>query len=154
MEQEIHNKHNKRETPNVVHVHNKIMSSKLKRALLVAANVTLMALGLTGGPIVSRLYFIHGGGRRWLSSLLETAAFPILLLPLSLSSSSISITPRLFLASTVLGLLTGLDDFLYAYGLSFLPVSTSALLIASQLAFTALFAFLIVNQRSVVNELC
>ncbi|KAK7282860.1 hypothetical protein RIF29_11950 [Crotalaria pallida] len=37
----------------------------------------------------------------------------------------------------------GLDDYLYAYGVARLPVSTSALIIASQLAFTALFAFLL-----------
>lgn len=53
----------------------------------------------------------------------------------------------LFLASAVVGILTGLDDYLYAYGVARLPVSTSALIIATQLAFTALFAFLLVKQK-------
>ncbi|PKI47286.1 hypothetical protein CRG98_032319 [Punica granatum] len=54
--------------------------------------------------------------------------------------------PFLFVASAVVGILTGLDDYLYAYGAARLPVSTSSLIIASQLAFTAGFAFLLVKQ--------
>ncbi|TYI41105.1 hypothetical protein ES332_A02G211400v1 [Gossypium tomentosum] len=53
----------------------------------------------------------------------------------------------LFLAAVVLGIITGLDNYLYAYGLSRLPVSTASLIIASQLAFTAVFAFLLVKQK-------
>ncbi|EEE69873.1 hypothetical protein OsJ_29687 [Oryza sativa Japonica Group] len=45
------------------------------------------------------------------------------------------------------GVLTGADDFVYAYGLAYLPVSTSAILISTQLAFTVFFACLIVRQR-------
>ncbi|RVW55992.1 Purine permease 1 [Vitis vinifera] len=55
--------------------------------------------------------------------------------------------PPLFVASAVIGVLTGFDDYLYAYGVAKLPVSTSALIIASQLAFTAAFAFLLVKQK-------
>uniref|UniRef100_A0A453QPC9 Uncharacterized protein n=1 Tax=Aegilops tauschii subsp. strangulata TaxID=200361 RepID=A0A453QPC9_AEGTS len=47
--------------------------------------------------------------------------------------------PRILLAAVGLGLATGADDFLYAYGLSFVPVSTSAILISMQLAFTVFF---------------
>ncbi|KAG8493994.1 hypothetical protein CXB51_011431 [Gossypium anomalum] len=53
----------------------------------------------------------------------------------------------LFLAAIVLGIITGLDNYFYSYGLSRLPVSTSSLIIASQLAFTAGFAFLLVKQK-------
>ncbi|KAI6687840.1 hypothetical protein NL676_024668 [Syzygium grande] len=55
--------------------------------------------------------------------------------------------PILFAASAVIGVLTGLDDYLYAYSVVRLPVSTSAVLIAAQLAFTAGFAFLLMRQR-------
>ncbi|KAF3976503.1 hypothetical protein CMV_000327 [Castanea mollissima] len=51
------------------------------------------------------------------------------------------------IASAVIGVLTGLDDYLYAYGVKRLPVSTSSLIIATQLAFTAIFAFLLVRQK-------
>jgi drug/metabolite transporter (DMT)-like permease len=56
-------------------------------------------------------------------------------------------TPRLLAASVVIGVLMGLDDLLYAYGLAYLPVSTSSILISTQLAFTAGFALLLVRQR-------
>ncbi|KAG1342304.1 purine permease 3 [Cocos nucifera] len=136
------------------------MSKRLKMALVVL-NCLLLFVGDTGGPLVSRLYFRHGGHRQWLASWLETGGWPLILLPLSISylyrrrlasdhhhpTKLFFLTPRLFLACVVLGLLTGTDDFLYAYGLSFLPVSTSAILISTQLAFTASFAFLIVKQK-------
>lgn len=53
----------------------------------------------------------------------------------------------LCLASVGLGVLTGLDDFFYAWGVSYLPVSTSSLLIASQLGFNAVFAYFLVKQK-------
>lgn len=136
-------------------------NSKSFKRILIALNCLLLALGDTGGPLTSRLYFHHGGHRNWLSSFLETAGFPILLLPLcinylcrrrrhSRSAPVLFITPCLFFACIGLGLLTGVDDFLYAYGLSFLPVSTSAILLSTHLSFTAFFAFLIVKQRLTV----
>ncbi|KAG6483497.1 purine permease 3-like [Zingiber officinale] len=133
------------------------MSKGLRRALILL-NCVFMALGNTGSPLLLRLYYRSGGKRQWLSSWLQTSGSPLILLPLlcfyirrrQRRSSSVPlffITPRLGLACAALGVLTGLDDFLYAYGLAFLPVSTSSLLISTQLAFTALFAFLLVRQR-------
>ncbi|KAL4580746.1 hypothetical protein LXL04_016948 [Taraxacum kok-saghyz] len=55
--------------------------------------------------------------------------------------------PMVFFAAAVIGVLTGVDDFLYACGVSRLPVSTTSLIIASQLGFTAFFAFLLVKQK-------
>ncbi|XP_074555967.1 purine permease 3-like isoform X2 [Curcuma longa] len=128
-----------------------------RRAPLILLNVILMALGNTGGPLLVRLYFRCGGKRRWLSSWLGTAGWPVILLTLFCSylrcrlsgrhTKLFFITPRLVLSCAAVGLLTGMDDFLYVYGLSFLPVSTSALLVSTQLAFTALFSFLLVKQR-------
>nr|XP_023922557.1 purine permease 1-like isoform X2 [Quercus suber]POE97846.1 purine permease 3 [Quercus suber] len=105
-----------------------------------------------------RLYFIHGGKRVWLSSWLETGGWPIILFLLIItyfhrrakegsSSKLFFMKPPLFIASAVIGIITGLDDYLYAYGVARLPVSTTALIIASQLGFTAAFAFLLVKQK-------
>ncbi|CAN6167273.1 unnamed protein product, partial [Urochloa humidicola] len=55
--------------------------------------------------------------------------------------------PRILLAAAGLGLIAGVDNFLYTWGLEFLPVSTSAILISTQLVFTVFFAFIIVGQR-------
>ncbi|EPS72255.1 hypothetical protein M569_02503, partial [Genlisea aurea] len=42
---------------------------------------------------------------------------------------------------------TGLVNYFYTYGVSKIPVSTSSLIIASQLAFTAVFCFFLVKQK-------
>ncbi|XP_020580987.1 purine permease 3-like, partial [Phalaenopsis equestris] len=95
--------------------------------------------------------------RQWLPSSLEPAGFPLILIPLSLSylrrrhynpsTPVFHLTPPLLLASSVIGIISGFDNFLYSYGLNFIPVSTSSVLIAAQLAFTAIFAFFIVKQK-------
>ncbi|TXG52719.1 hypothetical protein EZV62_021888 [Acer yangbiense] len=132
-----------------------------KRALLVL-NCILLTLGSCGGPMLGRLYFLHGGKRVWFSSCLLTASWPVILIPITINyymqrrdstpssptkPKLFSIKPPIFLAAAVIGVLTGLDDYLYAYGVARLPVSTSSLIIASQLAFTAGFAFLLVKQK-------
>ncbi|XP_058744610.1 purine permease 3-like [Vicia villosa] len=131
------------------------------KKLLLILNSILLAIGTCGGPLVMRLYFNHGGNRVWLSSFLETSAFPIILIPLTIShfynrynspnrignKNFISMKPPLFFASAVIGVLTGLDDYLYACGIKRLPVSTSSLIQSSHLAFTAVFAFLIVKHK-------
>ncbi|KAK1262888.1 Purine permease 3 [Acorus gramineus] len=119
---------------------------------LVLLNLTLISTGIIGGPLLARLYFTHGGSRRWLSSLLQSAAFPLLVLPLFFlhlrSRARVrAFPPKACAECALIGVLLGLDNFLYALGLSYLPVSTSSILFSTQLAFTALFARLIVGQR-------
>ncbi|CAL0319316.1 unnamed protein product [Lupinus luteus] len=135
---------------------------KATKRILLLINCVMLAIGGSGGPLILRLYFLHGGHRVWLSSFLETAGFPIVLVPLIIlyirrkrtttitattKASIVSIKPPLIIAFAVIGVLTGLDNYLSAYGVARLPVSTSALIIASQLAFTAVFAFLLVKQK-------
>ncbi|XP_062164610.1 purine permease 1-like [Alnus glutinosa] len=129
----------------------------MKKVLLIL-NCVLLSIGNCGGPLIMRLYFIHGGKRVWLSSWLETGGWPIVLLPLTVTyfhrrstqgprAKLYFMKPPLFIASAGIGIITGFDDYLYAYGVARLPVSTSSLIIASQLAFTAGFAFLLVRQK-------
>ncbi|CAL0305583.1 unnamed protein product [Lupinus luteus] len=135
----------------------------MKRILLILSCI-LLSVGSSGGQLLVRLYFLHGGHRLWLCSLLQSGGFPIILLPLTISyirrrrqiSTTTSQTtktkivlmkPPLFLAFAVIGSLIGLDSYLFAYGSSRLPVSTSSLILATQLAFNAVFAFFLVNQK-------
>ncbi|GKD29837.1 purine permease 1-like protein [Tanacetum coccineum] len=55
--------------------------------------------------------------------------------------------PRVFFTAAVIGVLTGLDDYLYACGVARLPISTTSLIIASQIGFTTFFGFLLVKQK-------
>ncbi|KAI3986102.1 hypothetical protein MKX01_031217 [Papaver californicum] len=128
-----------------------------KNWLMITINCVFAILGAKGSPLLMRLYYIHGGSRIWLSSFVGSAGFPIIIFPLmflfirSKSSadtiSSFWLEQKLFLWGAILGSLYGLVTFMYALGLSYIPVSTSSLLIATQLCFTAFFSWLIVKQK-------
>ncbi|KAK1619411.1 hypothetical protein QYE76_024928 [Lolium multiflorum] len=133
-------------------------AKSLRRDPLLAVNFMLLVVGTACGPLLLRAYFVRGGTRKWLSSLLQTAGWPLLLLPLCFSFLSrrqrrqdvtpvFLMTPRVLAASVVVGLMSGADNFLYAYSQAYLPVSTSSILISTQLAFTAGFALLLVRHR-------
>ncbi|KAI3840928.1 hypothetical protein MKW92_031331 [Papaver armeniacum] len=124
---------------------------------LIIINCALVFSGIIGGPMLMRLYYLHGGSRKWLSSFLQTAGFPVLIFPLSFlyikskpptqNNDSFFMEPKLFLWSAIVGIVFGVSNFMYALGLSYLPVSTSTILFATQLCFTAFFAWLIVKQK-------
>lgn len=134
---------------------------------MLILNFFILAIGSCGGPMVMRLYYIRGGKRIWFTSFLETGGWAIIIIPLLFNytrrrrntktpTTIILMTPQVFVLSAVIGILTGLDDYLYAYGVAKLPVSTASLILASHLAFTAVFAFLLVRQKftayTVMNE--
>ncbi|KAK6938108.1 hypothetical protein RJ641_031616 [Dillenia turbinata] len=140
----------------------------IMKKLMTVLNCSILALGASGGALIMRLYFIHGGKKVWLSSWLQTVGWPLNLIPILLSylhrrkkaksqqhssTKFFFITPRLFLASAIIGLITGLDNYFYSYGLACLPVSTAALIISIQLAFTAAFAFLLVKQKFTASSI-
>nr|AYQ58101.1 nicotine uptake permease 1 [Nicotiana alata] len=133
------------------------LSTTMRRILLLMSCL-ILAVGICGGPLMMRLYYVEGGSRIWLSSWLQTGGWPLTLIPLATlyyyrrkiegsNAKFYLMTPRIFIASFVIGVATGLDDFLYSWGGSKLPVSTSSLLLAAQLAFTAVGAFFIVKLK-------
>ncbi|KAK1594689.1 hypothetical protein QYE76_016923 [Lolium multiflorum] len=135
-----------------------VAAKPLHRNPRLVLSFVLMVVGWASGPLLLRTYFLHGGNRKWLSSLLQTAGWPLLLAPLTASFLSrrrcstnktpvFFISPLLLAASVVVGIMTGLDNLLYAFGLDYLPVSTSSVLMSTQLAFTAGFALVLVRQR-------
>nr|GMD04388.1 probable purine permease 11 isoform X1 [Ipomoea batatas] len=115
---------------------------------------TLLTLsGLEASILLSRIYYDQGGNSKWLMASIQTAAFPFLI-PFLFISSSPKIHPNspsnpppslliLALVSTVLGLLLAATDVFYSLAIDYLPASTYSLLNSSQLAFTALFSFLL-----------
>ncbi|KAL1538362.1 purine permease 3-like isoform X1 [Salvia divinorum] len=130
-------------------------TATVKRVYLII-NCLILAIGCCGGPLLMRLYFLRGGKRIWFSSWLQTGGWPITPIPLLVSYTRrrrsgdrtfVLMGPRVFFLAAAIGAAIGLDDYMYAYGLARLPVSTSSLIIATQLAFTAAFAFVLVRQR-------
>ncbi|XP_059287025.1 purine permease 1-like [Lycium ferocissimum] len=124
------------------------------KSLLVLINCILISVGQISGVLLVRTYFLHGGKRKWLQSFLLTAGFPILILPISISyakrkntNSRVFVTPKLAIASAILGLVLGVCSYLYTFGMSYLPVSISSLLASTSLAFTAIFAYFIVKHK-------
>ncbi|CAN4115190.1 unnamed protein product [Withania somnifera] len=113
------------------------VSANMKRILLVL-NSLILSVGVCGGPLMMRLYFVEGGSRIWLNSWLQTGGWPLTLAPLAI----------LYLYRRKMeGSDAKTRQFFYSWGGSKLPVSTSSLLIASQLAFTAIGAFFIVKLK-------
>ncbi|KAF7050653.1 hypothetical protein CFC21_058987 [Triticum aestivum] len=121
---------------------------------LVIFSACLILVG-AGGPLLLRVYFVHGGQRLWLSALLQISGWPLLLPPLCVSLfhgrrhgiANLLLPPRLVGAAAVLGGFYAVSCYVYAMGSQALPLSTSSLLLATQLAFTAVFAFLFVGLR-------
>ncbi|PKA53279.1 putative purine permease 11 [Apostasia shenzhenica] len=128
--------------------------------LLVILNIFFLLAGQTAAIILGRFYYEQGGNSKWLSTLIQTAAFPLLFLPLFLLPSNtmnttitnVTTSPRpsylkLAIIYTALGLIIACDNLMYSYGLLYLPVSTYSLICASQLAFNALFAYFLNSQK-------
>ncbi|KAJ3695701.1 hypothetical protein LUZ60_001078 [Juncus effusus] len=118
--------------------------------LLIVLNFLALFIGTVTASLLSRYYFLHGGSSRWLATLAQSVGFPLLFLPLYLSPSSSSrpfshFTTRLYIYSIFLGLLMGINNLLFAVGTSYLPVSTTSLLLSTQLGFTLVLAAILVR---------
>ncbi|MCO5581400.1 hypothetical protein L7F22_035284 [Adiantum nelumboides] len=124
--------------------------------LLMISCSLILLVGTPSATLLGRLYFMHGGSHRWLYTCMQSAGWPVLIPPLlayyyfSPHSSANRPTPlsfKLFIIYLALGFLTAFDNLLFSWGLSYLPVSTNALLCASQLAFNCIFAYFLVGQK-------
>ncbi|KAJ4958562.1 hypothetical protein NE237_025673 [Protea cynaroides] len=127
--------------------------------ILVAVNIFFVVVGQTTAVLLGRFYYDKGGNSTWMATLVQTAAFPVLFIPLFfLSSKESSITPKttisvrpsvitLSLIYVPLGILVAGDNMMYSVGLLYLSASTYSLICASQLAFNAVFAFFINSQK-------
>lgn len=130
-------------------------TKRRRKYALLFLHIVLLLVGGVGNPVILRAYFLYGGDRKWFSAFLQTAGFPFLVIPHIISffrrgsagRSLVSLTPSLFVYCIILGVITGISDYLYSYGISLLPVSTSSILVSTQLAFTAIFAFFTVKQK-------
>ncbi|CAK9140034.1 unnamed protein product [Ilex paraguariensis] len=131
--------------------------------LMMALNIFFLLSGQASAVLLGRSYYDHGGNCVWMATLVQTAAFPILLIPYfllpssSLSSSSSSQEPSsashppsittVSLLYLCLGILYVGDNLLYSVGLMYLSASTYSLICATQLAFNAVFSVIINHEK-------
>ncbi|KAI6706363.1 hypothetical protein NL676_009325 [Syzygium grande] len=123
--------------------------------ILVVCNIFFLIAGQAAAVLLGRFYYDQGGKSKWLATLVQTAGFPILFIPLYLipSSQEASVSPSApsfrILASVYffLGVLIAGDNMLYSTGLLYLTASTYSLICASQLAFNAVFSYYLNSQK-------
>ncbi|XP_016544772.1 probable purine permease 4 [Capsicum annuum] len=123
---------------------------------LVGINYMLLFVGSISSSLLSKFYFNHKGDSRWVSTCVQSAGFPLLLLPIYLPfyvfksthrKPFTRFTPKILLISILIGLLLGLNNLLFSWGNSYLPVSTNSLVLSSQLVFTLITSVIIVKQK-------
>lgn len=123
--------------------------------LLVTLSIFFLIVGQSAAVLLGRFYYDQGGNSKWLATLVQTAAFPILLIPLILIPSqeppTFSASPPslkiLVLVYVSLGVLIAVDNMLYSVGLLYLSASTYSLICATQLASNAVFSYFINSQK-------
>ncbi|RZC48216.1 hypothetical protein C5167_041163 [Papaver somniferum] len=151
---------------NSCHTDNNINSSTrrdLRYWILLVITYAALVVGSVSSSLLSRFYFIHGGSSRWVSTFVQSAGFPVLLVPIYLPMlfnknhnkpwPFSSFTLKLLLISIAIGLMLGVNNLLFSWGVSYLPVSTASLLLSTQLAFNLILSVIIVKQKVTFKNL-
>ncbi|XP_076890690.1 putative purine permease 4 [Bidens hawaiensis] len=136
---------------------------KTYKLLLIITFICLF-VGSVASSLLIKFYFIHKGSSRWVSTWIQSAGFPILLIPIYLPYCLQNVNPRKPFSGfdmNVLGLCFGvglilvMSNLCISWGNSYLPMSTSSLVLSSQLVFTLLLSVIIVKTKiTFVNLNC
>lgn len=128
---------------------------------LLVINALFLFIGSVSSSLLAKYYFIHRGSSRWVSTWVQSAGFPLLLpaisvpyfLKLTQRRPFAHFTPKLLAMSVFVGLMLGINNLLFSWGTSYLPVSTSSLVLSSQLVFNLILSALIVKQKITFSNL-
>lgn len=133
--------------------------SKLNYMILLGINYMCLFLGSVSSSLLSKFYFNHQGGSRWVSTWVQCAGFPLLLFPIYFfkiftdRNPFTGFTPKILCLSILIGFFLGLNNLLFSWGNSYLPVSTNSLVLSTQLAFTLVTSMIIVKQKVTFQNL-
>ncbi|KAK7329401.1 hypothetical protein VNO77_23568 [Canavalia gladiata] len=143
-------------------LHEDQKSITYKRYLpLLILNYILLFVGSVASSLLSKYYFIHKGDSKWVSTWVQCAGFPVLVIPIFLPTilrytkrkPFTDFNLKISVLSIFVGLMLGVNNFLISWGVAYLPVSTSALLLSSQLAFNLILSAIIVKQKITFSNL-
>ncbi|XP_074269199.1 putative purine permease 11 isoform X2 [Silene latifolia] len=124
--------------------------------LFVALSIAFLLVGQTAANLLGRFYYAESGSSLFLVTLVQTAGFPMLCIPLILIPSDPKNNPvpsnpidkkYITLVYLCLGVLLAGDNLLFSVGAMYLPASTYSLINATQLAFNAIFSFFLNSQK-------
>ncbi|XP_052183950.1 probable purine permease 4 [Diospyros lotus] len=130
--------------------------------ILLAVNYLFLFVGSVSASLLSKFYFNHKGSSRWLCTFVQSAGFPLLIPVVYLPFYLFKCTQRrpfagfnshLLIFSITIGFLLGINNLLFSWGTSYLPVSTSSLLLSSQLAFNLILSVIIVKTKVTFQNL-
>ncbi|KAK8571564.1 hypothetical protein V6N13_047233 [Hibiscus sabdariffa] len=141
----------------------KSMTNKRYLPLLLL-NYAMLFVGSLSSSLLSKYYFNHEGSSRWVSTWVQSAGFPLLVIPIVLPYYVFNttqrkpftrFTPKILVLSVFIGFMIGINNLLFSWGISYLPVSTSSLVLSSQLVFNLILSVIIVKQKiSFMNLNC
>ncbi|KAI3798411.1 hypothetical protein L1987_33686 [Smallanthus sonchifolius] len=131
--------------------------------LLLIINYICLFVGSVSSSLLIKFYFNHNGSSRWVSTWIQSAGFPLLLIPIyfphycfrpkinqehiSKRKPFSSFDMNLLGLCFGIGLMLVISNLCFSWGNSYLPLSTSALVLSSQLGFTLLLSIIIVKQK-------
>ncbi|OIT38838.1 PREDICTED: probable purine permease 11 isoform X1 [Nicotiana attenuata] len=123
--------------------------------LLLALNIIFLLAGQAAAVILGRFYYDKGGNSKWMATLVQTAAFPVLFIPYlfitspqnDLEGSNRASFITVSVVYFVIGVMVAGDNMLYSIGLLYLSASTYSLICATQLIFSAVLSFFLNGQK-------
>lgn len=127
--------------------------SSIRWWLMVMLDMLMVLCGQTIATLLGRLYYNSGGNSKWMATITQSGGSPLIAIILLLTPpDSADAGPQPTLSKMVpiyvgLGILIGFDNLMYSYALLYLPVSTFALVAATQLGFNSITSRLINKQR-------
>ncbi|ESQ33756.1 hypothetical protein EUTSA_v10007839mg [Eutrema salsugineum] len=140
-----------------------LVNPPVKRSLsLLIVTYACLFVGSIASSLLAKYYFVHGGSSRWVSTWVQSAGFPLLLFLIYFPHFVFKTTTRRpftrftrrhLVFSVLIGFVLGFNNFLFSWGTSYLPVSTSSLLLSTQLIFTLLLSVIIVKQKVTFSNL-